>query len=181
MTGFVNGLKDDKPSPPHISVGRGRAQLREQIGLLRTLAMIRTTRQCPPAVPTAATPYGDRTRAETLAPSLPDLVLVENQTDARTGTRGWRLLPAEGALAMRKLDATWENRRRNSFRSHERTRCRSPSPIGQAGGGGKPLTLPPPPTETARTEPPLVMACGIGKTLSHRIAEAVAGIGGRVL
>ncbi|MDE0229399.1 MAG: hypothetical protein OXJ62_11175, partial [Spirochaetaceae bacterium] len=46
-----------------------------------------------------------RTRAETLSPwqSLPDLVLVENQTDERIGIRGWRLLPTEAALAMRKL------------------------------------------------------------------------------
>ena len=46
-----------------------------------------------------------RTRAEILSPweVLPDLVLVPNQTDARTRIRGYRLLPAEAEKAVRRL------------------------------------------------------------------------------
>ena len=49
----------------------------------------------------------NRTRAEILKPwsNLPDVVLVPNQTDARTGIRGYRLLPAEATAAVHKVDA----------------------------------------------------------------------------
>ena len=48
-----------------------------------------------------------RTRAAILAPwsDLPDVVLMPGQTDPRTGGRGYRLLPAEAAVARRKLGA----------------------------------------------------------------------------
>ncbi len=49
-----------------------------------------------------------RTRAEILEPwqGLPDVVFVPNQTDVRTGIRGYRLLPAEAAEAVRRLSAS---------------------------------------------------------------------------
>ena len=44
-----------------------------------------------------------RTRASILKPwsHLPDVVMVPNQTDTRTGIRGYRLLPAEAKKALR--------------------------------------------------------------------------------
>ena len=51
-----------------------------------------------------------RMRAEIIAPwsTLPDVVLVQNQTDTRTGIRGYRLLPAEATAAACKVDVTGE-------------------------------------------------------------------------
>ena len=48
---------------------------------------------------------GDRARAAIVAPweHLPDLVIVPDVTDARTGIRGWRLLPAEAEAALQNL------------------------------------------------------------------------------
>ena len=48
---------------------------------------------------------GDRARAAIVAPweHLPDLVIVPDVTDARTGIRGWRLLPAEAEAALQNV------------------------------------------------------------------------------
>ena len=56
------------------------------------------------------TDKGDRARAAILAPweGLPDVVMVPNQTDPRTGIRGYRLLPAEAAVAVRRAYTTGE-------------------------------------------------------------------------
>ena len=63
-----------------------------------------------------ATDKGARARAAIVAPwsALPDLVLLPDETDARTGIRGYRLLPTEAEAALldaREGGATGENGR----------------------------------------------------------------------
>ena len=49
---------------------------------------------------------GNRTHAAILAPweTLPDLVLLPDETDARTGIRGYRLLPTEAEAALLRAE-----------------------------------------------------------------------------
>ena len=57
----------------------------------------------------------NRTHNAILAPwtKLPDLMLVANQTDARTSIRGWRLLPAEAETALQNARDGGHNRGKN--------------------------------------------------------------------
>ena len=54
----------------------------------------------------------NRTRAEIVAPweNQPDLVIVPNETEARTGIRGYRLLPAEAETALQNVRDGERNR-----------------------------------------------------------------------